>query len=103
MTAKLNKKNHKTPPWGAQSETDLYHGGVLDRVCVGDDPPSVDHKPRACRLFLLEPLPGHRPAREVVRAVYLSGAGAPTAPVRSNGRGKGGEGGKAERREGWRA
>lgn len=49
----------------------LHHGGVLDRVSVRDDAAPVDDKPRARRLFLLQPLPRQRPARKVVGAVDL--------------------------------
>lgn len=49
----------------------LYHGGVLDRVSVGDNSSPIDDETGARRLLLLQPLPRQGPAGEVVRAVDL--------------------------------
>ena len=48
---------YKTISCRARVPPHLHHGGVLDRVSVRDDASPVDHKPRARRLLLLQPLP----------------------------------------------
>lgn len=49
----------------------LDHGGVLDGVGISDYAAPVDNESRASGALLLQSLPGHRPARQVMRAVDL--------------------------------